>query len=274
MQSFLVWWQYIPWSLSPVALYVGDVPLYWYALFFLLGSFLVYRLAGAWYIRSQVLTKELYSDFAFGVFVSALLGGKLGFLLVYWWPFVFSQELPLWPGQGSGTLSFPGMSFVGGFIAVAGFIYWYAQKHQKNFFTLTDILALYIPIAIFFGRLGNFVHGELRGRITEYPWGMYAHGELTLRHPSPLYAALLEGAVLFAFLLFIKKRVPYQGKGILTAWFCILYGTLRFISEFFREPDSQIGYIGMLTLNQLIAGIIFIIGVTLLTVKNRKIRVY
>lgn len=274
MQSFLVWWQHIPRNLSPVALEIGSVAIYWYALFFLLGSFLVYWLAREPYQNSQIFTKEQYQDFAFGIFVSAILGGKLGFLLLYWWPFSFSQNGLSLPQSSMSLLALPGMSFLGGLLAVTGFIAWYTKRHKKNFFAATDVLALYIPIAIFFVRLGSFVHGELFGRVTQKPWGMYFLGERVLRHPSTLYAAVLEGILLFSILFFLRKQNARKEfiTGVMTAYFCIFYGTLRFFAEFFREPDAQIGYIGMFTINQVISFGILAAGLILLTfLKKRSI---
>jgi phosphatidylglycerol:prolipoprotein diacylglycerol transferase len=266
MERILPLWQHLPTVLDPIALTVGSWPIYWYALFFLFGSGFVYWLARRGYVGGGILSQKEYTDFGFGVFLSALLGGKLGFLLIYWWPFI-SLDQKFVPQTLSEGIGLPGMSFVGGMTAVALYIFWYARKHQKNFFTLTDILAPFLPLAIFFGRLGSFVHGELLGRVTTMQWGMYFPGETVLRHPSTLYAALLEGFLLFLVLFFLKTN---QQEGRLTAFFCVGYGILRFLSESFREPDAQIGYIGVFTLNQLFALLILILGALLLTTRNRK----
>lgn len=271
--SLEMWWQSIPQNLNPIALTLGGLPVYWYALFFLAGSALVYLLAGKQYQEQGIFTKAQYTDFGFGVFVSAVFGGKLGFLLLYWWPFTPQDLIPT---VGASTLALPGMSFVGGTIVVAFFILWFTRKHQKEFFALTDILVIYIPVAIFFGRLGNFFQNELWGRVTTVSWGMYFPGMNMLRHPSSLYAAFLEGIVLFSILLFLRKqnaRGELRG-GMITVWFCILYGALRFLSEYFREPDRQIGYLGIFTLNQFFAAGFFLFGIIFLSVKKRKNKVY
>ncbi len=273
---FGMWWQQIPQNLEPIALEIGGIPIYWYSLFFLLGAGGVYWAARRKYLDEAILTKQQYQDFAFWVFVSALLGGKLGFLLLYWWPFVQINSETFIP-RVNGSIALPGMSFVGGAIAVSLFIFWYAKKKQKNFFLLTDTLVLYVPVGIFLGRIGNFFHNELWGRVTTMPWGMYFPGSSILRHPSALYGALLEGALLFVilsmsnFFFFEKKKIA---PGIITSVFCIFYGILRFASECFREPDSQIGYVGNLTFNQVFAIIFFVVGVIFLTIKKRKNNVY
>lgn len=269
MHPFWMWWQNIPAYIHPVALTVGGLPVYWYALFFLCGAGVVYIIVGKEYQNKGILDKQQYQDFAFGVFVSALLGGKAGFLVFYWWPFLQGSQFSWFPVTSESGFGLPGMSFIGGAVGVTGFLFWYARKYQKNFFTLSDILVVFLPLAFFFGRLGNFFHNELLGKATTVPWGMYFPHQTFLRHPSTLYAAILEGLVLFSilYILFTRKKLP---AGILTAWFAIGYGTLRFFSEFFREPDWQIGYIGMLTLNQIMAAGIIVIGTVVLAVKKGK----
>ncbi len=268
--SFEMWWQQIPQTLQPVAFEVGGIPIYWYSLLFLLGAGAVCWTSRKQYLDAAILTKQQYQDFAFWVFVSALLGGKLGFLLLYWWPFVQTNSEIFIP-RISGSIALPGMSFMGGAIAVSLFIFWYANKKRKNFFLLTDTLVLYAPLGILLGRLGNFFHNELWGRVTTMPWGMYFPGSSVLRHPSALYGALLEGLLLFGILFLIRKQ---DTPGILSAYFLIGYGALRFISECFREPDRQIGYIGSVTLNQILAIVFFVAGVTFLTIKKRENKVY
>lgn len=265
MQALLlfgVWWQHIPTQLQPTAFMIGGIPIYWYALFFLGGAGAVYKLAGRYFFEQKIFHRQEYGDFAFGAFVSAILGGKFGFLLLYWWPFSGG----VLPRQG---IAFPGMSFIGGAIAITFFLLWYTRQKQKSFFLLADVISLCMPVGIFFGRLGNFIHNELWGRSTAVPWGMYFPGETVLRHPSTLYAAFLEGIILFGILFFLSKKNTF-GTGKLTAWFCIGYGALRFAAELFREPDVQIGYIGILTLNQIFAGSIFTLGVLFFAVQKWK----
>jgi phosphatidylglycerol:prolipoprotein diacylglycerol transferase len=240
-------WQQLPLHLSPVAVSFGFVHIYWYALLFLVGSFLAAYVALPKIVRHHRFSRAVTQDILFGIFVAALVGGKLGFLLLYWWPFVTEN---VWPHQG---LALPGMSFFGGLTGVALYLVWYAHKNYVDLWQLTDTLVPFAPIAFFFGRLGNFMHGELVGRVTTLPWGMYFPGAVGLRHPSTLYAALLEGVVLFLLLRFVelwlqKNRIA---SGVLTATFFIGYGIIRFCEEYFREVDIQIGYIQNFTLNQI-----------------------
>ena len=263
-------WQHIPALFSPVAFSIGGYPVYWYALFFLGGAALVYQFAGKEYRRLQMFSQKEYQDFAFWLFVSIVGGAKLGFLVLYWWPFVSGENfwMPLVPGRSGFAL--PGMSFFGGAVGAVAFLWWYSKKVKKQFLALTDVLVLYVPLAIFCGRLGNFFHHELLGTSTKNPWGMYSGGEQFLRHPSALYAAFLEGTILFIFVFFIRKRVSFLGTGRMTAYFCIGYGILRFVSEIFRVPDEQIGYIGIFTLNQYFSLALALGGSIFITIKNRK----
>lgn len=263
MEAFWRGWQQLPQYLEPVAFTVWSVPVYWYALFFLLGSFFVYYLVKRELLLKNICTKKEAADLGFGVFISALVGAKIGFLFFYWYPFVNLTDTSVLPGTKESIIALPGMSFFGGMVGVTLFLFWYARKYKKTFFILTDTLVVFLPIAIFFGRLGNFFHNELWGRITTTQWGMYFPGEQVLRHPSTSYAAFLEGFFLFSILFFLRKKNMRKelNVGILTAWFCVGYGALRFVSEHFREPDMQIGLIGSFTLNQIFASLIFLFGI-------------
>jgi phosphatidylglycerol:prolipoprotein diacylglycerol transferase len=142
------------------------------------------------------------------------------------------------------------MSFFGGLLFGATFLWWTLRHHPERW-RIFDQMALFLPVGLFLGRLGNFWNLELLGRVTDAPWGMYFSGENVLRHPSTLYEALLEGVLLFLFLQIIqgKRREP----GTITVWFLAGYGTTRFLGEFFRAPDKQVGFFGVLTLNQILA---------------------
>jgi phosphatidylglycerol---prolipoprotein diacylglyceryl transferase len=262
--TFLSWWQHLPLILRPEIFSVGPFTLYWYAVFFLAGASVVFLFVRQSVLRRSIFTAEDFADFSFWLFFSVLVGGKTGFLFFYWWPFT-SSALPV---HGTGL---PGMSFFGGLILGSGYVYWYCKKHEKNFWDMADALALFVPLGIFFGRLGNFFHNELWGRVTEVPWGMYFENETVLRHPSTLYAAFLEGVVLFIFLLLLRKQ---KEPGEVSAYFLIGYAVLRFISEYFREADKQIGYFGTLTLNQAFCFIIGVLGILLLTLTKKRAIMY
>ncbi len=263
--TLVFWWQQIPLLLNPVVFTFSSFTLHWYGVFFLLGSWIAIVFLRKDLLIDNTFTKKSFEDFVFWFFVVILVGAKLGFLLLYWWPFV-GISIPI---QG---FSLPGMSFFGGAIAGTLFLAWYAKKYQKNFWRLADSVVFYAPIAIFFGRLGNFFHVELWGRVTSMPWGMYFPGESSLRHPSALYAACLEGILLFSCLWFIRKQTSSIQEGAMVAWFAILYGIFRFLGEFFREPDIQIGYVLGMTFNQWLTVLLVGFGMYLLSTQSKKNR--
>ncbi len=250
-------WQQLPLHLSSVVFSFGFVTVYWYAILFLVGAFVAAQLALPTITKQQQISRAVAQDMLFGIFVAALFGGKIGFLVLYWWPFVAGNTLP---HQG---LALPGMSFFGGLTGVALYLVWYAKKNHTDPWQLADTLVPFLPVAFFFGRLGNFVHGELVGRVTTLPWGMYFPGVAGLRHPSTLYAALLEGVVLFVFLWCVQKQLQKNKivPGVLTAAFFLGYGIIRFCEEYHPEPESQIGYISGYTLNQIFAMILIFLGI-------------
>ncbi len=165
-----------------------------------------------------------------------------------------------------------GMSFHGGMIGVFVSMWIHGRKHQRGFFEVTDFVAPSIPLGLGCGRIGNFINGELPGRVTEVPWAAIYPGEVVGRHPSSLYQATLEGPVLFAILWIFaaQRRPPMAVSGL----FLVGYGSLRFISELFREPDSHIGFVAFnwLTQGQLLSLPMILFGVAFLLVSYRSIR--
>ncbi|MBP9751380.1 MAG: prolipoprotein diacylglyceryl transferase [Candidatus Moranbacteria bacterium] len=233
-----VWWQNIPTFLDPIVFTAGSFSLRWYAVFFVLGWFAAFR-----FLRSRIrkgdpiIGKEALSDLATTVFVGALLGGRLGYALFYD-PSLLSHPMSLVsPFDSFGTWrGIWGMSFHGALCGVLFGSYFFARSRKIGFWRLTDFIVPAVPIAIFFGRIGNFLNLELVGRTTERSWGMYFPGFSGLRHPSQLYEAFFEGVLLFAVLFMIGKR--RMREGYLSLAFLFLYGSARFMLEFFREPDA------------------------------------
>jgi phosphatidylglycerol:prolipoprotein diacylglycerol transferase len=162
------------------------------------------------------------------------------------------------------------MAFHGGVIGVIIAMYFFAKKNKKSFLQVADFVCPLIPIGLMLGRIGNFINGELWGRITTVPWGMIfpATGILP-RHPSQIYEALLEGLLLFIFLWIYSEKPRKPGN--VSAWFLIGYGIARIICEFFREPDVQIGFIGhWFTEGQLLSFPMILLGIYLLMKKTDK----
>lgn len=260
------WWQNIPMHLDPIAFAAGSFSLRWYAVFFVLGWFVAFR-----FLRNRIrkgnpiMGKDALSDLATVVFVGALLGGRLGYALFYDLSLLLHPLSLVSPFDVSGGWKgIWGMSFHGALIGVVCGLLLFARSEKIGFWWLTDFIAPAAPIAIFFGRIGNFFNLELVGRATERPWGMYFPGSFGLRHPSQLYEAFFEGVVLFSLLFMIGKR--RMRDGYLSLVFLFLYGSMRFVLEFFREPDagSEL-FFGWMTHGQTLSIAMMVVSVVIFT---------
>lgn len=265
MSSVMNWWQHLPGQVDPIVFTVGFLSVRWYALLWLLGLFLAYTLARRLSTAQTLPLEALYYLF-FSLFLGAWLGGRLGFALWYRpdWFLAHPMNIILpFASDGSWT-GIAGMSFHGGLVGVVGALYWFSQRRRLNFWTLADLVALVAPIALFCGRIGNFLNHELYGRVTGVPWGMYFPGVVpsALRHPSTLYEAMLEGMLLFVLLLGLRSKVTLSG-GLASA-FLILYGALRFLVEYVREPDRGVVLLyGYFTRGQALSLVMIAFGVLL-----------
>ena len=254
-------------EMNPVAISLGPLNIHWYALTYLVGIGLVWWTALVRIRRHQLnWASNQFSDLLFYFVLGMLLGGRLGYVLFYGQGQFLSDPLSalkLWQG---------GMSFHGGFIGVMIGALIYGRLHQRSFFEMMDLIAPSIPLALGAGRLGNFINGELPGRVTDVSWAVIYPGELVGRHPSSLYQATLEGPVLFAFLWWFASRERRAGE--VSAAFLMGYGSLRFLSEFFREPDAQMGFmlLDWMTAGQLLSLPMILIGAWLLFYKIKKSR--
>ena len=247
--------------IDPVIADLGFVKVYWYGVMYLLAFLSAYLLA-RYRIKSEVLwnTKHV-DDLIFYGALGAVLGGRLGYLMFYNWPVFISNPLTFFNFQNGG------MSFHGGFLGVLLAMVIFNKKYQFTFFQTTDFIAPLIPLGLGFGRIGNYINGELWGRVTDSSWGILAPDQSGLwekRFPTQLYEAFLEGFVLFCILwLFSSKKPQVMATSSL---FLIFYGIFRFIIEFVRAPDSHIGYLAFdwLTMGQLLSIPMIFIGIYLL----------
>jgi len=247
--------------IDPVIADLGFVKVYWYGVMYLLAFLSAYLLA-RYRIKSEVLwnTKHV-DDLIFYGALGAVLGGRLGYLMFYNWSVFISNPLTFFNFQNGG------MSFHGGFLGVLLAMVIFNKKYQFTFFQTTDFIAPLIPLGLGFGRIGNYINGELWGRVTDSSWGILAPDQSGLwekRFPTQLYEALLEGFVLFCILwLFSNKKPQVMATSSL---FLIFYGIFRFIIEFVRAPDSHIGYLAFdwLTMGQLLSIPMIFIGIYLL----------
>lgn len=237
-------------NINPVAIQLGPFGIHWYGLMYLLG------LSAAWFLlryRSKKRpalnwTTEQIGDLIFYGALGIVLGGRIGYMLFYDLPnFLHNPALILkiWDG---------GMSFHGGFLGVMFSMWLFSRKTGKHFIDIMDFIAPVVPLGLAAGRIGNFINGELWGKVSDAPWAMvFPTGGPLPRHPSQLYECLLEGIVLFILLWWFssKPRPRYAVSGM----FLLGYGLARFICEFFRVPDIQLGYLAFswLTMGQLLS---------------------
>lgn len=244
-------------NFDPIAFHLGPLAVHWYGLMYLIGfvggfAFLAVRLRTS---PRRGMTVEQLSDLIFYIALGVILGGRLGYMLFYDFTDMIHHPLRIfmiWEG---------GMSFHGGMIGVIVAMWLYARKIGKSLGEIADFVLPAVPIGLAAGRIGNFINDELWGRVTDVPWAMvFPNGGELPRHPSQLYEFLLEGVLLFIILWIYsrKERPRYAISGL----FLLLYGTFRFIVEFFREPDIQIGFVafGWLTKGQLLSIPMIILG--------------
>ncbi len=243
-------------NIDPIALRLGDVNLRWYGIMYLL-AFLCAWLLGRYRasLTSNNWTKDQFDDvLTLGMF-GVILGGRIGYVLFYDFQSFLADPLEIfkvWNG---------GMSFHGGLLGVLIAMFFAARKMQRSVWEVTDFIAPLVAPGLLFGRIGNFINGELWGNVTDLPWGMvFRYGGELPRHPSQLYEAFLEGLVLFIVVwIFSKKNRPL---GSVTGLFALGYGLARFGVEFVRTPDAHLGYmaLGWLTMGQILSLPLIIIG--------------
>jgi len=241
--------------IDPVFLSIGPLQFRWYGLMYVLSFVATYFIIRSEVTRKKLpLTKDDVADLVFFGAMGVVLGGRIGYILFYNLDFYLANPLKLfavWEG---------GMSFHGGFLGVVLAFWLYARRKKIPFLALTDMAALCAPVGLGLGRIGNFINGELYGRPTDVAWGIIFPGSDGVpRHPSQLYEAFLEGLVLFFIVRFISKRTPVNGVTSFAA--CAGYGLFRFIVEFFRQPDAQIGlFFGLFSMGQLLSLPMFLLG--------------
>lgn len=250
-------------AIDPVALQLGPLVIRWYALAYIAGITLGWWLIG-WLDKRRdvpILTKKQHDDMILWGVLGVVLGGRLGYVLFYNLAYFIEHPLDIlktWQG---------GMSFHGGALGVILAFYGFARWHKLPYLKLMDMICCAVPIGLFFGRLANFVNGELYGRITDSPLGMvFPHGGPLPRHPSQLYEALCEGLLLFLLLLFLmcgtrlSNRPPFISGAFLAG-----YGVARFGIEFFRQPDAHLGIVSLhMTMGQWLCLPMIAVGIGLM----------
>lgn len=254
-------------EIDPVAFSIGPVAVHWYGLAYVAGILLGWLYARQlvandrlWIGNAAPMTKTHLDDFIVWVALGIVLGGRIGYILFYDLPSVLEnpvRAIEIWNG---------GMSFHGGLIGTTIAMILFARRNSIPVWSLFDIVAAVVPFGLFFGRIANFVNGELWGRISDVPWAMeFPTGGPFTRHPSQLYEAGLEGIALLLFLRLLTHRMlALKTPGFVAGAFICGYGLCRILVEFFREPDAQIGYLAgtnWLTMGMVLSSPMLLLGI-------------
>jgi len=276
MTSFVVWWQTLPGSISPVLFEIGPLKLRYYGLMYVVAFAIVYALV-LFRIKKEDyfnISKAQVDDLATAMILGLIIGARLGYVVFYNFSYYLGHPLEIiFPFEFSNGLRFvgiAGMSYHGGLIGVVIGALFYCRKKRISFWEASDLFIPAIPLGYTFGRLGNFINGELYGRITTRSIGMHfphTPGN-ALRHPTQLYEAFFEGIFLFCILWIARKRMKPAGASI--GIYLMGYGSVRFFIEFFREPDEHIGFVAMsLTMGQLLCLTMIACGLAMLFLRVR-----
>ncbi|OHV82482.1 prolipoprotein diacylglyceryl transferase [Ensifer sp. LCM 4579] len=253
-------------EIDPVIFTIGPLAVRWYGLAYVAGILLgwlyarrILQKTELWRNGTPALTPAQLDDFLLWAAGGIVLGGRLGYILFYDIEAVLEnpiRAIEIWNG---------GMSFHGGLLGTTLAMIVFARKHAIAVWSLFDLVAAVVPIGLFFGRLANFINGELWGRLTSMPWAVvFPTGGPFPRHPSQLYEAALEGILLLAVLAyFVYRRKALKGPGLVTGIFTCGYAASRIFVEFFREPDPQLGYLfgGWLTMGMLLSAPLALAGI-------------
>ena len=250
-------------NINPIAIDLGLIKISWYALSYVVG------ILSSWYLTLKIIkikkidiSNKIISDLISNCMIGIILGGRLGYVILYNPEYYLNNLMDIfkiWNG---------GMSFHGGLIGVVLAVIYSSKISRIPIVVFSDLISIVSPIGLFFGRIANFINGELFGRVTNHHFGMvFPDGGVFPRHPSQLYEAIFEGLVLFLIMIFLMNRSNiFEKKGCLTASFIFLYGIFRFFIEYFREPDAHIGLIyfnfsmgQILSLPMIVCGFYFMI---------------
>ncbi|MDR7144347.1 phosphatidylglycerol:prolipoprotein diacylglycerol transferase [Rhizobium sp. BE258] len=264
-------------DIDPIAFSIGPLAIHWYGLAYVVGIMLGWsyarRIAGndsLWPGNASPVTKTQLDDFVVWAALGIVLGGRIGYILFYDMPAVIEspiRAIQIWNG---------GMSFHGGITGTTIAMILFARKNSIPIWSLFDIVAGVVPIGLFFGRIANFINGELWGRLADVPWAVvFPSGGPFARHPSQLYEAGLEGIVLLSVLaLLIYGFRALKSPGLISGVFVCGYALSRILVEFFREPDAQLGYLlgtGWLTMGMVLSFPMILLGLWAIMRARRQV---
>jgi phosphatidylglycerol:prolipoprotein diacylglycerol transferase len=252
-------------NFDPVAFQIFSFGIRWYSLAYIIGILI------GWFHCKKLLKNndklfKLFDDLVTYIIIGIILGGRIGYVLFYnpdYYLDNLSEIIMIWNG---------GMSFHGGLLGVILATVFFSKKHKINPYIFLDLIALAAPIGLFFGRIANFINSELYGRETDILWSVkFTAIDNISRHPSQIYEAIFEGLILFYLLNYFLKKQYYKIPGLISLNFIIFYSIFRFVIEFFREPDPQIGYLFYeLTMGQIISILFLFLGIFFYLLKKNE----
>jgi len=252
-------------NFDPVAFQIFFLEIRWYSLAYIFGIIF------GWLYCKKILIKDekllsLFDDLITYLIIGIILGGRIGYIIFYNLEYYLqnlSEILMIWKG---------GMSFHGGLIGVILATILFSKNNKVNSYIFLDLISLVAPIGLFFGRIANFINSELYGKETDIFWSVkFIAIDGLSRHPSQIYEAIFEGLILFMFLNYLSKKNYLEKPGLISSIFLILYSCFRFIIEFFREPDIQIGYMAyQLTIGQYMCVLFLFLGISLYLIKRNE----
>lgn len=272
----LISWQHLPYHINPNIVEIGSFQIRYYSLMYIIAFLLTYILV-SYRVKSENYNykTEIIQDFFIWAIVGLIFGARLGFVFFYNFGYYMRNPLeillPFEFAHGMRYVGISGMSYHGGALGVLVASLIFFRKHNIPFWSFADLICPAVPLGYTFGRIGNFINGELYGRVTGMPWGMYFPLDFThqLRHPSQLYEAFFEGIFLFIILWSIRKKKPFDG--FLLATYLTGYGFVRFVIEYFREPDPNHGLIwGVLSMGQILCLLMMLTGACIYLLRRKQ----
>ncbi len=252
------YWNHIYEHFNPVALDLGFISIHWYGIMYI-SALLTALWFAKWIAKRDniSISEEMLDNYFIWVEIGIILGARIWYILFYDPNTAYYLSHP-WqifnPFQNGEFVGIRGMSYHGAIVGASIASYFFARKHPGVIYKILDIVALAVPVGFVFGRIGNFLNQELVGRVTDVPWGIYVQDpishEIFLRHPSQLYEGFLEGIVIAILIYLYRNHRKFDGE--LIGLYGIMYGIARFVVEFWREADSQLGYYdGWITMGQI-----------------------
>ena len=250
-------------NFDPVAIQIFSIEIRWYSLAYIAGILLGWIIGKRVFVSNHEI-KEKFDDYVTYLIFAIIIGGRLGYIILYnpsYYLKNINDIFKIWEG---------GMSFHGALIGIIFVSIFFAKKNNQNSFEYLDVVSLVAPIGIFFGRIANFINSELYGTETTLPWAVkFIVVDNLYRHPSQIYEAIFEGLILFFVLLYFWKKKFNIAPGYISGLFLVYYSIFRFLIEFLRVPDEQLGYIMFnFTMGQILSIIFLLIGSYLMIVKH------